>query len=775
MAELTQELRIAVQVAIESAEHNRHDVAGTEHLLYALLHDDVTTRAIRRCGGDVDGLREKTESFLDDLEEVPGGFPVQVTPSLGFQEAVQRAAFNADSSERGEVAGPHVLIAMYNLRDCHAVYLLKRQGITKMDLMAYVSHGMGADGIDDDDTDLARSGPGDDEEEGAEGEAPKPALKRFTRNLNEEAAEGRLDPLVGRTEELRRTIHILCRRRKNNPIYVGDPGVGKTAMAEGLALAIVNGDVPEPLREANVYSLDVGALVAGTRYRGDFEERLKAVVKKLEEDPNAILFVDEIHTLIGAGSASGGALDASTILKPSLANGRLRCIGATTWKEFRSVFERDHALARRFQKIEISEPTTEETREILDGLRPVYEEYHGVTYTSEALDEAAALAARYLHDRYNPDKAIDVIDEAGAEVKLEGGEFVDAVHVERTLARMAQIPPKQVETDDREALQNLDAELKAVVFGQEAAVEQLVSAIKVARSGLRHPDKPIGSFLLTGPTGVGKTEVARQLALTLGLTLHRFDMSEYQERHTVSRLVGAPPGYVGFDQGGLLTEAIAKTPHSVLLLDEIEKAHPDVYNLLLQVMDHGKLTDTNGKKTDFRNVILLMTSNVGAQDLARSRPGFHAEGDDSSGDDDRAFRERFSPEFRNRLDARVRFATLKPEVMLRIADKFLKQLGVQLADRKVTVEATLAARELLSRKGYDPKMGARPMERIIREEIKRPLADELLFGDLANGGRVVIDAEDDAFRFRVPDKALPSPDESSDPPVEEDEPERVDS
>ena len=769
MAEMTDELKIAVQVAIDSAEHRRHDVAGTEHLFYALLHDEVSARAITRCGGDVDGLKAELETFLDELEQVPGGFPVDVTASLGFHEVVQRAAFNADSSERGDVAGPHVLIAMFNLRDCHSVYLLKREGIGKMDLMAYVSHGMGADGIADEGGKLARRYEDDlhDEDEGG-GEKQKPVLKRFTRNLNEEAAEGKIDPLIGRTDELTRTIHILCRRRKNNPVYVGDPGVGKTAMAEGLALAIYEGNVPEPLREANVYSLDVGALVAGTRYRGDFEERLKAVIAKLEDDPNAILFVDEIHTLIGAGSASGGAMDASTILKPALANGRIRCIGATTWKEYRSVFERDHALARRFQKVEIAEPSEEETRLILDGLRPAYEAFHGVTYTTEALQEAARLAARYLNDRFNPDKAIDVIDEAGSEVKLEGGEFVDAVHVERTLARMAQIPPKQVETDDRQALQSLDADLKNVVFGQDEAVEQLVSAIRVSRSGLRHPDKPVGSFLLTGPTGVGKTEVARQLALTLGLKLHRFDMSEYQERHTVSRLVGAPPGYVGFDQGGLLTEAIAKTPHSVLLLDEIEKAHPDVYNLLLQVMDHGSLTDTNGKKTDFRNVILLMTSNVGAQDLARSRPGFHEEGSDTAGDDDRAFRERFSPEFRNRLDARIRFAALQPEVMLRIVDKFLVELEVQLTERNVTVEATEAARALLARKGYDPKMGARPLQRVIREEIKRPLADEMLFGRLSKGGHLLIDSEGDEFVFPPQDKALPSP------PIEEDEPASVD-
>ncbi|MEZ4472615.1 MAG: ATP-dependent Clp protease ATP-binding subunit ClpA [bacterium] len=766
MVELTRELRIAIEVAIDNARHRRQELAGTEHLFLGLLMDPKTARALRKCGASVDTLRKEVEEFLETrVPSVPDGIELEVMPSIGFQEAVQRAVFNAQSSERNLVAGAHVLIAMYNLRDCYSVYLLKKEGVEKLDLQRFVSHGTGKEF--DEDEDASEIGDGDDldesldasvdadddDDDDEDGEGRKSALEVFATNLNAEAATGRIDPMVGRSEELARTIHILSRRRKNNPIFVGDAGVGKTAIAEGLALAIHDGKVPPQLKAAVVYSLDLGALLAGTRYRGDFEKRLKAVVKQLEKLDQAILFIDEIHTIIGAGAVSGGTMDASSILKPLLARGRIRCIGATTWKEYRSVFERDHALARRFQKVDVNEPSVDETRQILEGLQSKYEEFHGVTFTPEALAEAAALAARYLHDRRLPDKAIDVIDEAAAETKLKGETEVGVPEIERTLARMAAIPARQVETDERASLARLEADLKTVVFGQDEAVDQVVAAVKLARSGLAEPEKPTASFLFTGPTGVGKTEVARQLALTLGLTLIRFDMSEYMERHTVSRLIGAPPGYVGFDQGGLLTDAIAKTPHAVLLLDEIEKAHPDVFNLLLQVMDHGTLTDNNGKKADFRSVILIMTSNVGARDLQRSRPGFFGENAGRGGDDEEAFKRMFSPEFRNRLDARVRFGALQPDIMVRIAGKFLDQLANQLTDKGVVVEVTDAARERLAKVGFDPLFGARPMARVIRERIKRPLAEALLFGELAGGGRVVVDADEadaEAFTFRFP-------------------------
>jgi len=763
MVELTEELKIAIQVALDDAMHRRQEFAGTEHLLLALAYDKVTGRAIKRCGGDVLALQRELETFLtESVPSVPESMPIDVMPSLGFQHAIQRAVLNAQSSERGLVAGPHVLISLFNLRDCHAVFLLKAQGITKMDLMEYVSHGglddQDYDVDDDEDEDEDLDGYEDDNVMGADGDEgegqpfnPGKALQKFAVNLNQEAEEGRIDPMVGRTKELERTIHVLCRRRKNNPVFVGEAGVGKTAIAEGLARAIHEGNVPKHLESAVIYALDVGALVAGTRYRGDFENRVKAVIRQLEKLPHAVLFVDEIHTLIGAGAASGGALDASSILKPVLARGKVRCMGATTWREYRNIFEKDTALARRFQKIEIGEPSVDETIEILKGLRPAYEDFHGISYADEALEEAARLAGRFLNDRFLPDKAIDVIDEAGAEVKLAERAEVMAIDVENTLARMASIPPKQVARDDRERLANLQQELADVIFGQAEAVSQLASAIKLSRSGLAHPDKPIGSFLFTGPTGVGKTEVCRQLARILGLELIRFDMSEYMERHTVSRLIGAPPGYVGYDQGGLLTDGIAKTPHAVLLLDEIEKAHPDVFNLLLQIMDHGTLTDNNGKKTDFRSVILIMTSNVGARDLQRNRPGFYGKTADRGGDDEEAYKRMFTPEFRNRLDARIRFAPLQTNVMLRIADKFLGQVRDQLAERQVEMEASEAARTLLSTLGYDPLNGARPMDRVIREQIKRPLADELLFGRLANGGRLRIDAEDEDFKFEFPD------------------------
>ena len=753
---ITRELKVAIDFAHQIALDRRHEVVGTEHLFLGLLFDTISARALRRCGADVATLKKKVERFLDEtIPVVPDDEPYDLIPSVAFQQVMNMAAFNAQTSERGEVGGPHVLIAYFNLRDCHSVYLMGLQGVSKLDLMEYASHQLEDDNDDDlspDDSDettgkSADAGDGGEEgegegagEDGDGGKAPKNALAAFTLLLNDEAAAGRIDPMIGRSKELERTIHILCRRRKNNPVFVGEAGVGKTAIVEGLALAVQQGRVPEPLKNAKIYSLDVGALVAGTRYRGDFENRLKAIVKQLEKLPDAILFVDEIHQLIGAGSASGGALDASTILKPLLARGKIRCIGATTWKEFRQLFERDHALARRFQKIEVGEPSAEETLEILKGLKKHYESFHGVTFTDESLLAAATLSAKYLNDRHLPDKAIDVVDEAAAGVKLSGGKIVTETHVEETLARMASIPPKQVGESDRNRLAKLDGQLRTKVFGQDEAVSQLSGAIKLSRSGLAHPDKPIGSFLFTGPTGVGKTELARQLAAILGVQLLRFDMSEYMERHTVSRLIGAPPGYVGFDQGGLLTDAVAKNPHAVLLLDEIEKAHPEVFNLLLQVMDHGTLTDNNGKKADFRNIVLIMTSNVGARDIQSRRPGFH-EGAAAQGDDEKAFKDSFSPEFRNRLDARIRFKPLAPEVMLSIVDKFMEALGDQLLTRGVRLKTTPAAKALLSKLGYDPQNGARPLDRVIREKIKRAITDDLLFGRLEKGGQLTVDTE----------------------------------
>ncbi|MBU0550196.1 AAA family ATPase [Myxococcota bacterium] len=753
MIDLSLGLKIALEVAIDAARDRRHEFSGTEHLFYALLHDQDTRLVIEDCGGDADALKREVEAFIEDegqIPRVPKHYILKVSPSLGFQEVLQRAIANAESSARGEVAGPHVLAALYLLDDCYSVYLLKRAGIQRLDVLESVSHGaykasLEGDDEDEDEGDDA-SGDGEDGPKALKGEK---ALRAYTLHLNAEAAAGRIDPMVGREAELSRVIHILARRRKNNPVLVGDAGVGKTAIVEGLARAIHNQEVPSLLADAQIYALDVGSLLAGTRYRGDFEQRLKAIVTQLEGMPEAILFIDEIHTLIGAGATSGGALDAGTLLKPLLARGKLRCIGATTWKEYRGVFERDHALARRFQKVEVGEPSVEETVQILEGLKPRYEAFHQIQYGEGALREAAELSARYLSDRFLPDKAIDVIDEAAAGQRLGGEPTVEAIHIQRTLSTMAQIPPKQVEQDDRQRLLRLEAELQSVIFGQNEAVETLAAAVKMSRSGLAHPDKPLGAFLFTGPTGVGKTEVARQLARILGLKLLRYDMSEYMERHTVSRLIGAPPGYVGFDQAGLLTDQVAKNPHAVVLLDEIEKAHPDVFNLLLQVMDHGTLTDNNGKKTDFRNVILLMTSNVGARDLQKGRPGFHTStatpGDKA---DDRAFKEKFSPEFRNRLDARIRFAALTPEVMLLVARKFSAALAGQLEARGVRVHFTEAAIARLAKEGYDPLNGARPMDRLIREQLKRPLADELLFGALAHGGALEIDADEASFKLR---------------------------
>ncbi len=733
---LRPELEVSLHLAVLEAARRGHAYAGLEHLLFALLHDDATAAAVEASGARADRLRRRLERYLDEEMKPGAGAPLDASsPTLGFRRAVQQAALQALRSGRDEVTGAHVLVAMWDEADSFAVHFLQEAGADRMELMRRASAPPDAAPAP------VPAGGGDaDEEEREESDA----LARFAVNLNRQAAEGRVDPLIGRDRELGRAIHVLARRRKNNPLFVGDPGVGKTALAEGLALRIHRGEVPAPLQSAEIFALDMGALLAGTRYRGDFEERLKAVLKALEERPGAVLFVDEIHTLVGAGSTSGGSMDASNLLKPALAAG-LRCIGSTTHEELRSHFERDRALARRFQKIDVPEPGVEDTVLILEGLRERYEEFHGVRYAPEALRAAAELSGRYLHDRRLPDKAIDLMDEAGAEAKLAAGEdgaaTVDAEAVERILATMAQIPPRTVAGSDRERLRTLEAELKARVFGQDRAIEQLASAIKLSRAGLRDPRKPIGSFLFTGPTGVGKTEVARSLAEVMGIELVRFDMSEYMERHTVSRLIGAPPGYVGFDQAGLLTEAVRRTPHAVVLLDEVEKAHPDVFNLLLQVMDYGRLTDNNGKQADFRNVVLVMTSNVGAEELSRRRPGFTG-ADAAPNDDARAFERTFSPEFRNRLDARIPFAPLALAVMERIVDRMVDEVGKRLAGRGVELELTPAARAWLAEHGLDPANGARPLARLIEERILRPLGDELLFGTLEHGGRTRVDAVD---------------------------------
>ncbi|MDB4998849.1 MAG: clpA [Myxococcaceae bacterium] len=774
---ISPEVEIALTLAANEAARRRHEFVTIEHLLYALLFDDGTALVVRHAGGNVSTLKKEIEKYLDEeVDALPEEtFLDSPTPSLGVQRAIRRAVAHVQSSGKDEVKGANVLVALYAERESFAVAALEQAGVTRLDVVAYMSHGVSK--LDEADARMAGEGSDDDEVSGGGGDgAPKAKdpLKAYCVNLNEQAKEKRIDPLVGRMKELARIIQILARRKKNNPLLVGDAGVGKTAIAEGLAMKIVDGDVPRALRSSVVFSLDMGALVAGTRFRGDFEERIKAVLKALEKQEHAILFIDEIHTIVGAGATSGGSMDASNLLKPALASGRLRCMGSTTFEEFRQHFERDRALSRRFQRVEVLEPSLEETIKILEGLKKHYESFHGVRYTKEALEAAATLASRHLHDKKMPDKAIDLLDESGAAVKLAvaidldhpveaekdaDGEpknlpVVTIEDVETVLARMAQIPPREVSTNDKERLQTLEKELHGAIYGQEDAIRALGSAIKLSRAGLRSPEKPIGSFLLTGPTGVGKTELAKQLAKTLGIAFIRFDMSEYMERHTVSRLIGAPPGYVGFDQGGLLTDAVAKTPHAVLLLDEIEKAHPDVFNVLLQVMDHGKLTDNNGKASDFRHVILLMTSNVGARDLARRAVGFGA--GSNTGDADREYKRMFSPEFRNRLDARISFNALSPVVMTQVVDKFLRELNVQLAERNVVLEATAAARTWLAQKGYDPDNGARPLARVIQDEIKRPLSEELLFGKLENGGTAMLDAKDDALVFRYePPKVEP--------------------
>ncbi|MBI4864737.1 MAG: ATP-dependent Clp protease ATP-binding subunit ClpA [Candidatus Riflebacteria bacterium] len=756
---LSSALQVSIQVAFGEAARRGHDLATLEHLLYALIHDDETREALRHSGADVDKLKNLLDRFLDkEIPKLPGGPPPQITPTLAFQRAIQMAAVQLSSAGRSEVRGPHVVVAMFDEDDSHAAHFLQQQGVTRLDLVSFISHG-----VSKVEGDEAPAGPAPDDDDD-EAEAPRPGAKRdpleaFCVDLNAKAAKGEIDPLIGRRPEILRAIQILARRRKNNPLFVGDAGVGKTAIVEGLAKLIHEKRVPKPLVDATIFCLDMGSLLAGTKFRGDFEARIKAVLKALEAKPNAILFIDELHTVIGAGATTGGTMDASNLLEPVLGAGNLRCIGSTTFQEYRSHLERDRALARRFQKVEIGEPSMGDTLKILKGLLPYYEQFHGVTYTRRSVRAAADLAARHLRDRKLPDSAIDLIDEAGAAVKLSTSsrKEVRSHDVEVVAARMAQIPARHVTVDAKESIRRLEPDLKTVIFGQDSAIERLVAAIKMSRSGLANPDKPIGSFLFTGPTGVGKTEVAKQLARTMGISFLRFDMSEYMERHTVSRLVGAPPGYVGFDQGGLLTEAISKTPHAVLLLDEIEKAHPDVFNVLLQIMDHGTLTDTNGKKADFRHVILIMTSNVGARDLARRPPGFGA--DEVIGSDDRAYKDLFSPEFRNRLDGKIGFLPLNPAVMLMIVDKYLKELADQLMARRITMDATQPARAYLGEKGYDPKFGARPLARVFQDELKRPLADELLFGQLQDGGHVTIGLEEGkiAFVFKKEPPAAPRP------------------
>jgi ATP-dependent Clp protease ATP-binding subunit ClpA len=740
---ISPEVEIALSVAASDASRRRHEYVTLEHLLYALMLDETTAGALRHAGGDPPALKKRLESYLDEqLEQMPEDDASTPTASLGVQRAMRRAVNHVRSSGKEEVTGANVLIAMFAERDSYAVALMEENGVTRLDLVSYISHGVSK--VDEDgEVEPGKAGGVDAGEEPAR--PSKDPLKAYTVNLNEEALSKRIDPLVGREHEVARIVQILARRKKNNPLLVGDAGVGKTALAEGLALKIERHEVPKALEGSVVYSLDMGALLAGTRYRGDFEERIKSVIKALQKLDKAILFIDEIHTIVGAGATSGGSMDASNLLKPALASGRLRCIGSTTFREYRQYFEKDRALSRRFQRVEVNEPSVEDTVKILEGLRKHYEEFHGVTYQDEALRAAAELSAKYLHDLKLPDKAIDLIDESGAAKKLlaDGSNVVSVSDVEAVLARMAQIPPREVSTSDKDRLKNLESELRDVVFGQEEALKQLVSAIKLSRAGLRAAEKPIGSFLLTGPTGVGKTEAARQLAKVMGVAFHRFDMSEYMESHTVSRLIGAPPGYVGFDQGGLLTDAIAKTPHAVLLLDEIEKAHPQIFNILLQVMDHGKLTDHNGRQTDFRHVILLMTSNIGARDLQRKAVGFGgASGADREKPDiDREYKQLFSPEFRNRLDAKIAFRPLDRSIMKSIVAKFMKELSGQLAERKLTIDLTDTATEYLARAGYDPDNGARPLARVMQDEVKRPLGDELLFGALENGGHVVVDVE----------------------------------
>jgi ATP-dependent Clp protease ATP-binding subunit ClpA len=739
---IAQELEVSLHMAFVEARQARHEFITVEHLLLALLDNPSAAEVLRACAVNIEDLRKTLANFItDNTPTVPGTSEVDTQPTLGFQRVIQRAIMHVQSASNGkkEVTGANVLVAIFGEKDSHAVYYLHQQGVTRLDVVNFISHGVRKD--QQADSQKAPEGAEDIQADGQQKESP---LDQFTQNLNKLAAEGKIDPLIGRESEVERVIQTLCRRRKNNPLLVGEAGVGKTAIAEGLAWRITQSDVPEILQNAVVYSLDMGALLAGTKYRGDFEQRLKAVLKQLKENPNGILFVDEIHTIIGAGSASGGTLDASNLLKPALSSGQLKCIGATTFNEFRGVFEKDHALSRRFQKIDVNEPTVEQTIQILRGLKSRFEEHHGVKYSASALTTAAELSARFINDRHLPDKAIDVIDEAGAAQRIlpksKQKKTIGKPEIEEIISKIARIPPQTVNQDDRSKLQTIDRDLKNVVFGQDPAIEALASAIKMARAGLGKMDKPIGSFLFSGPTGVGKTEVAKQLAFILGIELIRFDMSEYMERHAVSRLIGAPPGYVGFDQGGLLTEAVTKKPHAVLLLDEIEKAHPDIFNILLQVMDHGTLTDNNGRKADFRNVIIIMTTNAGAESLQKRTIGFTEKKE--AGDEMADIKRMFTPEFRNRLDATISFRALDEEIILRVVDKFLMQLEEQLHEKKVEAIFTDSLRKHLAKNGFDPLMGARPMSRLIQDLIRKALADELLFGRLVTGGRVTVDMDD---------------------------------
>ncbi|TMB65113.1 MAG: ATP-dependent Clp protease ATP-binding subunit ClpA [Deltaproteobacteria bacterium] len=742
---ISKELEGTLKTALKEAQGRRHEYLCLEHLLYALLQDKDASRAIINCGGDIERLRKSLEEFFNgELETLPAGFDQEPQQTLSFHRVLQRAVIHAQSAERKEINGGNLLIAMFRESDSYAVYLLEEQGITRFDVVNYVSHGISKISTGEDWPQSEQEH--DDEEKPAQRVKP---LQAFTVNLVNKAGQGSIDPLIGRDDEIERTIHVLCRRRKNNPIYVGDPGVGKTALAEGLALKIHRGEVPDTLKDAVIYALDMGALLAGTKFRGDFEARLKGVLAGLSKQPNSILFIDEIHTVVGAGATSGGSMDASNILKPALASGELKCIGSTTYHDYKSYFERDRALARRFQKIEISEPSVDEAYKILQGLKPHYEKHHGVHYSTTALHAAVELSAKHINDRRLPDKAIDVIDEVGAAVKILPPEkrkkIIGPKDIEKIVAKIAKIPPRSVSTSDREQLQNLERDLKLTVFGQDAAVEILASTIKLSRSGLGHPEKPIGCFLFSGPTGVGKTEMAKQLAHTMGIEFIRFDMSEYMEKHTVSRLIGAPPGYVGFDQGGLLTDAINKSPYAVLLLDEIEKAHPDLFNILLQVMDHATLTDNNGRKADFRNVILIMTTNAGAREMSGAPLGFGAQSNVGKGKE--AIEKMFSPEFRNRLDAMITFNSLSMEVIEKVVDKFIMELDEQLNEKKVFLHLTAKARRWFAERGYDPTFGARPMARLIQNEIKRVLADDILFGKLQNGGKVTVDENEGKLTF----------------------------
>ncbi|MBC3831150.1 ATP-dependent Clp protease ATP-binding subunit ClpA [Undibacterium amnicola] len=755
---IAQELEVSLHMAFVEARQARYEFITVEHLLLALLDNPSAAEVMRACAVNIEDLRKTLSNFIsDNTPTVQGTGDVDTQPTLGFQRVIQRAIMHVQSASNGkkEVTGANVLVAIFGEKDSHAVYYLHQQGVTRLDVVNFISHGVRKDNHNE-----PQKSPEGAEDPQSEAQAKENPLEQFTQNLNKAAAEGKIDPLIGRDSEVERVIQILCRRRKNNPLLVGEAGVGKTAIAEGLAWRITQNDVPDILSQAIVYSLDMGALLAGTKYRGDFELRLKGVLKQLKDAPDAILFIDEIHTIIGAGSASGGTMDASNLLKPALSNGQLKCIGATTYTEYRGVFEKDHALARRFQKVDVNEPTVEQTVQILRGLKSKFEEHHNVKYSAAALTTAAELSARFLNDRHLPDKAIDVIDEAGAAQRIlpksKQKKTIGKADIEDIISKIARIPPQTVNQDDRSKLQTIDRDLKNVVFGQDPAIDALAAAIKMSRAGLGKTDKPIGSFLFSGPTGVGKTEVAKQLAFTLGIELIRFDMSEYMERHAVSRLIGAPPGYVGFDQGGLLTEAITKKPHAVLLLDEIEKAHPDVFNILLQVMDHGTLTDNNGRKADFRNVIIIMTTNAGAESLQKASIGFN--NSKQAGDEMADIKRMFTPEFRNRLDSIISFRSLDEEIILRVVDKFLMQLEEQLHEKKVEATFSEHLRKFLAKKGFDPLMGARPMARLIQDMIRKALADELLFGRLVSGGRVGVDLDDkDQIKLEFSEGDAPPP------------------